>query len=77
MNNEMGYEIRGGVVKTPERGNVEIPPERTVRKDIIEGNLVITSEPTPPNVQVIVSAAKKSGITEIPSRRLSQRDEGR
>ena len=31
MNKE--YEVRGGIVQTPERGNIEIPPEKTARKD--------------------------------------------
>lgn len=75
MNKE--YEIAGGIVKTPDRGNVEIPPEGTVRKDISEGTLVIQTEVTPENVSQIVASAKRNGITDIPAGRLQDRDEGR
>lgn len=77
MNNEEMYEFTGGIVETPERGNVIIPPERTGKKDIVIGELTIKTELTPEKVGAIVRTAKKNGITEIPSGRLEERDEGR
>ena len=71
------YEVRGGIVQTPERGNIEIPPEKTARKDIVEGELVIKTEVTPEKVSEMVETAKRNGITEIPAGRLQDRDEGR
>lgn len=75
MNKE--YEVTGGIVGTPERGDVRIPPEKTVRKDILEGELVIKTEVTPEKVSAIVASAKRNGITDIPAGRLEDRDEGR
>lgn len=67
MENKQEYEIAGGIVETPERGNVVIPPEKCGRKDIEPGEIVIKTVETPEKVATKVQSAKRQGITEIPS----------
>lgn len=61
------YEITGGIVETPEQGNIVMPPEKSGRKDIVEGELTISKAvEIPENTAKRVKEAKKRGITEIP-----------
>lgn len=67
MEKNQEYEITGGIVETPEQGNIVMPPEKSGRKDIVEGELTISKAvETPENVAKRISEAKRRGITEIP-----------
>lgn len=75
---EKMYEITGGIVETPEKGNIRIPPEQTGRKDIEIGEItLVKAEVTPEKVAMVVRSAKKNGITDIPAQRDAREDEGR
>ncbi len=73
---EKMYEVTGGIVDTPEKGNIRIPPEKTGRKDIEVGEVtLVKAEITPEKVASAVRTAKKNGITEIPTRGLYNRED--
>ena len=64
------YEVAGGVLDTPEKGSIILPPERCGRKDSEkEGALVIKTSETPKDLAKAVAVAKQNGITEIPTGR--------
>lgn len=78
MGNKQEYEITGGIVETPEMGNIVVPPEKCGRKDIIAGELTISkASVTPENLAKRSRNAKKNGITEIPPQVTEKNDEGR
>lgn len=68
------YEVLGGVLETPEKGSVKLPPEQSGRKDIEEGLIVIKTTETPKNLAKAVAMAKQNGITEIPTARKDKDD---
>lgn len=74
-------EVVGGIVETPMETEIiiQMPPEKSGRKDIVEGELVVSKvSVTPEKLAKRVADAKKKGITEIPPQ-VSERttDEGR
>lgn len=77
MGKNKNYEITAGIVITPREGEIEIPPQSTMRKGIVEGELVIRTDITLREVAEQIETARRTGITEIPIRRSAQRDEGR
>lgn len=61
------YEITGGIVGTPERGSIVIPPEETGRKDLEVGEMVLTRAiENSSREEEVVGEARRNGITEIP-----------
>lgn len=77
MNNEIKYEVTAGSVDTPEKGNIRIPPDKTLRKDCEEGYYLATLEDVSAKEVAIVETAIRNNITEIPAGRVEERDEGR
>lgn len=63
---EIVYEITGGIVKTPEKGTIIIPPEKTGRKDLEVGEMVITRAMGNSRREEQLSIkARENGIKEI------------
>lgn len=63
--NKIKYEITCGPLTTPEKGEIQIPPEGCIRKDIEMGDLVISVKVTTKSMQEKVNKVKESGKTEI------------
>lgn len=74
--NKIKYEITCGPLTTPEKGEIQIPPEGCIRKDIEMGDLVISVKVTTKAMQEQVEQARANGKTEIDSR-TERRDEAR
>ncbi len=72
-----GYEITYGIARTPESGSIQIPPEKTGRKNIEGGELTLKAEPTSPRKTAKAKVLQKKGITDINEKHLEDgRDYG-
>lgn len=63
--NKIKYEITCGPLEIPEKGEIQIPPEGSGRKDIEIGDFIISVEVTSKAMQEKVDNAKKEGKTEL------------
>ncbi len=77
MNKKITYEVNAGRVDTPEKGNIIIPPERTLSRDCEEGYYLTKLEDISEKEVAMVETALRNKITEIPAGRVEERDEGR
>ena len=59
------YEITGGNLTVPQKGEIIIPPETSIRKDIEIGDFVIKTEIIPSKVKAAILKAKTEGRWEI------------